>query len=140
MGGHRQRVGVLAWNSHVLCSGGRDKGIFLRDPRAQEDFVARLVGHKSEARGANDWEISYLVGGWMPEGCLRRLRQRAALDSLRAAVFAALSPGFAPRLGAVGRSNTEARAATPHLHSLSLTAPPHLPSSTSRVRGDRCAA
>lgn len=51
MGGHRQRVGVLAWSSHVLSSGGRDKSIFQRDVRAPEDFVARLVGHRSEVCG-----------------------------------------------------------------------------------------
>ncbi|KAF5478362.1 hypothetical protein F2P56_004927 [Juglans regia] len=51
MGGHRLRVGALAWSSSFLSSGGRDKTIFQRDVRAQEDFVSKLSGHKSEVCG-----------------------------------------------------------------------------------------
>eukprot|EP00252_Welwitschia_mirabilis_P001959 TRINITY_DN11924_c0_g1_i2.p1 TRINITY_DN11924_c0_g1~~TRINITY_DN11924_c0_g1_i2.p1 ORF type:complete len:516 (+),score=61.42 TRINITY_DN11924_c0_g1_i2:115-1662(+) len=49
--GHRTRVGVLAWNSNMLSSGSRDRTILQRDIRAQEDFVSRLLGHKSEVCG-----------------------------------------------------------------------------------------
>lgn len=48
MEGHRLRVGALAWSSSLLSSGGRDKSIYQRDIRAQEDFVSKLSGHKSE--------------------------------------------------------------------------------------------
>ncbi|KAL2321652.1 hypothetical protein Fmac_026031 [Flemingia macrophylla] len=48
MEGHRLRVGALAWSSSLLSSGGRDKNIYQRDIRAQEDFVSKLSGHKSE--------------------------------------------------------------------------------------------
>lgn len=48
MDGHRLRVGAVAWSSSVLASGSRDKNIFLRDVRAQEDYVSKLTGHKSE--------------------------------------------------------------------------------------------
>lgn len=48
MGGHRTRVGTLAWSSNILSSGSRDRSIFQRDVRVQEDYVSRLVGHKSE--------------------------------------------------------------------------------------------
>ncbi|XP_024518977.1 protein FIZZY-RELATED 2 isoform X1 [Selaginella moellendorffii] len=51
MGGHRTRVGTLAWSSNVLSSGSRDRNILQRDIRAPEDFVNRLVGHKSEVCG-----------------------------------------------------------------------------------------
>ncbi|XP_076930248.1 B-type cell cycle switch protein ccs52A-like [Bidens hawaiensis] len=51
MEGHRLRVGALAWNSSMLSSGSRDKSILQRDPRAQEDFVNKLSGHKSEVCG-----------------------------------------------------------------------------------------
>ncbi|XP_062147081.1 B-type cell cycle switch protein ccs52A-like [Alnus glutinosa] len=51
MEGHRLRVGALAWSSTLLSSGGRDKSIFLRDMRTQEDFVSKLSGHKSEVCG-----------------------------------------------------------------------------------------
>lgn len=50
MEGHRLRVGALAWSSSTLSSGSRDKIILQRDIRAQEDFVSRLTGHKSEVR------------------------------------------------------------------------------------------
>ncbi|KAK6947693.1 WD40 repeat [Dillenia turbinata] len=51
MEGHRLRVGALSWNSSILSSGSRDKTILQRDIRAQEDFVGKLSGHKSEVCG-----------------------------------------------------------------------------------------
>ncbi|CAA6666977.1 unnamed protein product [Spirodela intermedia] len=51
MEGHRLRVGALAWSSSTLSSGSRDKIILQRDIRAQEDFVSKLTGHKSEVCG-----------------------------------------------------------------------------------------
>ncbi|KAK9276981.1 hypothetical protein L1049_006520 [Liquidambar formosana] len=51
MEGHRLRVGALAWSSSMLSSGSRDKTILQRDIRAQEDFVSKLTGHKSEVCG-----------------------------------------------------------------------------------------
>ena len=50
MEGHRLRVGALAWSSSLLSSGSRDKSILQRDIRAQDDFVSKLSGHKSEVR------------------------------------------------------------------------------------------
>eukprot|EP00242_Pyramimonas_sp_CCMP2087_P010993 CAMPEP_0198206072 /NCGR_PEP_ID=MMETSP1445-20131203/9597_1 /TAXON_ID=36898 /ORGANISM="Pyramimonas sp., Strain CCMP2087" /LENGTH=239 /DNA_ID=CAMNT_0043878611 /DNA_START=25 /DNA_END=745 /DNA_ORIENTATION=- len=51
MGGHRTRVGTLAWSSHTLSSGSRDRNILQRDVRAPADFSSKLVGHKSEVCG-----------------------------------------------------------------------------------------
>ncbi|KAM1024804.1 hypothetical protein ACFX13_038655 [Malus domestica] len=51
MEGHRLRIGALAWSSSMLSSGSRDKTILQRDIRAQEDFVSKLSGHKSEVCG-----------------------------------------------------------------------------------------
>ncbi|KAL3682650.1 hypothetical protein R1sor_000672 [Riccia sorocarpa] len=51
MGGHRTRVGTLAWSSNILSSGSRDRNILQRDVRVQDDFVSKLVGHKSEVCG-----------------------------------------------------------------------------------------
>jgi cell division cycle 20-like protein 1, cofactor of APC complex len=48
MESHRMRVGALAWNSSLLSSGSRDKSILHHDIRAQEDYVSKLTGHKSE--------------------------------------------------------------------------------------------
>ena len=51
MAGHRSRVGTLAWSTHILSSGSRDRSILQRDIRASEDFTGRLAGHKSEVCG-----------------------------------------------------------------------------------------
>lgn len=50
MEGHRLRVGALSWSSSQLSSGSRDKSILQRDIRAQDDYVSKLSGHKSEVR------------------------------------------------------------------------------------------
>jgi hypothetical protein len=46
--GHRARVGTMAWSSHILSSGSRDRNILQRDVRAPEDYIHKLVGHRSE--------------------------------------------------------------------------------------------
>eukprot|EP00249_Psilotum_nudum_P013441 c24334_g1_i6 orf=1152-2321(-) len=51
LGGHLTRVGTLAWNSHILSSGSQDHSILQRDIRVQDDFISKLVGHKSEICG-----------------------------------------------------------------------------------------
>lgn len=51
MTGHKTRVGCMAWSSHVLASGSRDRNILLRDVRVQESHISKLVGHKSEVCG-----------------------------------------------------------------------------------------
>ena len=38
----------MAWSSHILSSGSRDRNILQRDVRAPEDFIHKLVGHRSE--------------------------------------------------------------------------------------------
>ncbi|MCO5577173.1 hypothetical protein L7F22_030997 [Adiantum nelumboides] len=83
MGGHRTRVGCLAWSSNILSSGSRDRSILQRDIRVQDDFVSKLTGHKSEvcglkwsyddrelASGGNDNQL--LV--WGPQGTQPMLR------------------------------------------------------------------
>jgi len=51
MGGHRGRVGTLAWNGYVLSSGSRDHNILHRDVRQQAHFMSRLQGHRQEVCG-----------------------------------------------------------------------------------------
>lgn len=51
MGGHRSRVGALAWNAHLLSSGSRDKFIYHRDVRVSNAFVTKLTGHRQEICG-----------------------------------------------------------------------------------------
>eukprot|EP00485_Elphidium_margaritaceum_P003143 CAMPEP_0202686972 /NCGR_PEP_ID=MMETSP1385-20130828/2705_1 /ASSEMBLY_ACC=CAM_ASM_000861 /TAXON_ID=933848 /ORGANISM="Elphidium margaritaceum" /LENGTH=906 /DNA_ID=CAMNT_0049341665 /DNA_START=168 /DNA_END=2885 /DNA_ORIENTATION=+ len=79
---HNHRVGALSWrDNHLLCSGSRDRNIYLRDIRIQDngsDVVQELVFHKQEvcglkwsddslylASGGNDnkvaiWDIRYV--------------------------------------------------------------------------------
>eukprot|EP00912_Choanoflagellata_sp_UC4_P000134 UC4_evm1s89 len=51
LGGHSHRVGSLAWGSHTLASGSRDKSILLRDVRCQDDYRMKLSSHKQEVCG-----------------------------------------------------------------------------------------
>ncbi|KAG6004905.1 hypothetical protein E4U21_000632 [Claviceps maximensis] len=51
MTGHTARVGSLAWNSHILTSGSRDRLIYHRDVRAPDQWSKKLVGHKQEVCG-----------------------------------------------------------------------------------------
>ena len=51
MPGHKQRVGCLSWNHHVLATGSRDRNILLRDVRAPEPWTGRLMSHRSEVCG-----------------------------------------------------------------------------------------
>jgi cell division cycle 20-like protein 1 (cofactor of APC complex) len=51
MTGHTGRVGSLAWNTHILSSGSRDRLIYHRDVRAPDQWLRKLVGHKQEVCG-----------------------------------------------------------------------------------------
>ncbi|KAM7188312.1 Quinonprotein alcohol dehydrogenase-like superfamily [Naviculisporaceae sp. PSN 640] len=51
MTGHTGRVGSLAWNTHILTSGSRDRIIYHRDVRAPDQWLKKLVGHKQEVCG-----------------------------------------------------------------------------------------
>ncbi|XP_046650302.1 cell division cycle protein 20 homolog [Daphnia pulicaria] len=48
MAGHAARIGVLAWNEHVLSSGSRSGLIFHHDVRIPQHLVASLEGHTQE--------------------------------------------------------------------------------------------
>ena len=58
MDGHHARVSSLAWNSHILTSGGRDSGIVHHDVRVAQHKVATLKGHQQEVCGLK----------WSPDG------------------------------------------------------------------------
>ncbi|KAL1883004.1 hypothetical protein VTK73DRAFT_526 [Phialemonium thermophilum] len=51
MTGHTARVGSLAWNTHILTSGSRDRLIYHRDVRAPDQWMRKLIGHKQEVCG-----------------------------------------------------------------------------------------
>ncbi|XP_055637813.1 cell division cycle protein 20 homolog [Toxorhynchites rutilus septentrionalis] len=64
MDGHTGRVGVLAWNSYVVCSGSRDGTIVNHDVRTRDHNVAVLRGHSQEVCGLK-WSTDgkYLASG-----------------------------------------------------------------------------
>lgn len=64
MDGHSGRVGVLAWNSYVACSGSRDGSIVNHDVRTRHHKVATLRGHSQEVCGLK-WSTDgkYLASG-----------------------------------------------------------------------------
>ncbi|XP_053690665.1 cell division cycle protein 20 homolog [Sabethes cyaneus] len=58
MDGHLGRIGVLAWNSYIVCSGGRDGAIINHDVRSRNHNVADLRAHSQEVCGLK----------WSPDG------------------------------------------------------------------------
>ncbi|KAF2070608.1 hypothetical protein CYY_008065 [Polysphondylium violaceum] len=58
LGGHNQRVNAMAWNNHILSSGGKDKVILNHDVRSSENYSSKLIGHKHEVCGLK----------WSPDG------------------------------------------------------------------------
>ncbi|KAI4330802.1 hypothetical protein MLD38_029051 [Melastoma candidum] len=56
-GGHRLRVGSLAWNNHVLTTGGMDGRIINNDVRVRSHIVETYRGHTQEVCGLK-WSAS----------------------------------------------------------------------------------
>eukprot|EP01036_Dinobryon_divergens_P024984 gene24984-33484_t len=56
--GHSSRVGALAWNSHLLTSGGRDNLVINHDVRIQNHIVGKMAHHTQEVCGL----------AWSPDG------------------------------------------------------------------------
>jgi cell division cycle protein 20 (cofactor of APC complex) len=73
MKSHKARVGSLAWNSHLLCSGSRSGEIHSHDVRVAQHHVNTLKLHSQEVCGLK-WSADYrylasgandnLVGIW----------------------------------------------------------------------------
>ena len=65
MNGHRARVSSLAWNNHLLSSGGRDSQIIHHDVRVAEHKVGVLKGHTQEVCGLkwSPWGTQLASGG-----------------------------------------------------------------------------
>ncbi|KAJ4834958.1 hypothetical protein Tsubulata_004102 [Turnera subulata] len=57
-GGHRSRVGSLAWNNHILTTGGMDGQIINNDVRIRSHIVETYSGHRQEVCGLK----------WSPSG------------------------------------------------------------------------
>ncbi|XP_024027006.1 cell division cycle 20.2, cofactor of APC complex [Morus notabilis] len=56
-GGHRARVGALAWNSHILTTGGSEGRIINNDVRVRSHIVETYRGHQLEVCGLK-WSAS----------------------------------------------------------------------------------
>lgn len=56
-GGHRSRVGSLAWNNHILTTGGMDGLIVNNDVRVRSHIVDTYRGHTQEVCGLK-WSAS----------------------------------------------------------------------------------
>ncbi|CAI0434903.1 unnamed protein product [Linum tenue] len=56
-GGHRCRVGSLAWNDHILTTGGMDGRIINNDVRIRDHIVETYRGHTQEVCGLK-WSAS----------------------------------------------------------------------------------
>ncbi|KAA0042609.1 cell division cycle 20.2, cofactor of APC complex-like [Cucumis melo var. makuwa] len=56
-GGHRMRVGSLAWNNHILTTGGMDGKIINNDVRIRDHIVETYRGHDQEVCGLK-WSLS----------------------------------------------------------------------------------
>ncbi|XP_010466762.1 PREDICTED: cell division cycle 20.1, cofactor of APC complex-like [Camelina sativa] len=55
--GHQSRVGSLAWNNHILTTGGMDGRVINNDVRIRSPIVATYVGHTEEVCGLK-WSAS----------------------------------------------------------------------------------
>ena len=49
--GHTARVSSCSWKGQTLSTGSRDRSILVRDPRVNDDFTSKLIGHKQEVCG-----------------------------------------------------------------------------------------
>jgi len=74
MESHHMPVGALAWSFSLLSCGSRDKRILHHDIHAQEDYVSKLTGHKSEvcnlvwSKNVNELVITHRLS--KPNNCL----------------------------------------------------------------------
>jgi len=61
---HYSRVNCLAWNDHILSTGGKDTIIFNHDVRIKEHVISRLQGHSQEICGLKySSDFSQLASG-----------------------------------------------------------------------------
>ncbi|KAK3437668.1 hypothetical protein EUGRSUZ_C02311 [Eucalyptus grandis] len=81
-GGHRLRVGSLAWNNHVLTTGGMDCMVINNDVRLRSHIVGTYRGHHQEVCGLK-WSPSgkQLASGGNDNLLYLWDRSRASLNS-----------------------------------------------------------
>jgi cell division cycle 20-like protein 1 (cofactor of APC complex) len=61
---HNGRIGCLAWNNDLICSGSRDRSISVRDLREMTNIDRKLTNHRQEVCGLK-WSPNkqYLASG-----------------------------------------------------------------------------
>ncbi|PIO69563.1 WD domain, G-beta repeat protein [Teladorsagia circumcincta] len=64
LSGHTSRVGCLAWNGDLVCSGSRDRHIIQRDIRQPHNTEKKMSAHRQEVCGLK-WspDKQYLASG-----------------------------------------------------------------------------
>ncbi|XP_010526015.1 PREDICTED: cell division cycle 20.1, cofactor of APC complex-like [Tarenaya hassleriana] len=95
-GGHTSRVGSMAWNNHILTTGGMDGQITNNDVRIRSHIVETYRGHSQEicglkwsgsgqqlASGGNDnlvhiWDRSMVSSSSTPTQWLHRLEEHTS--------------------------------------------------------------
>ncbi|KAG6818081.1 hypothetical protein H0H93_006865, partial [Arthromyces matolae] len=103
---HSQRIGALAWNSHVLSSGSRDRSVLHRDVReATQRPFKRCVGHRQEVcglkwsgEGSGVANATLASGGNDNKVCIWDLRGSRRPGRTRGASTSAPTPTPAPAL------------------------------------------
>ncbi|OAO89661.1 CDC20.5 [Arabidopsis thaliana] len=63
-GGHESRVGSLAWNNHILTTGGMDGKIVNNDVRIRSSIVGTYLGHTEEVCGLKWSESGKKTSKW----------------------------------------------------------------------------
>jgi cell division cycle protein 20 (cofactor of APC complex) len=64
MNGQNCRIGVLAWDRHIVTSGAQDGSIYLHDVRVANHKVSELNGHTGDVCGLKwRWEGGLLASG-----------------------------------------------------------------------------
>jgi cell division cycle 20-like protein 1 (cofactor of APC complex) len=103
---HSQRIGALAWNSHVLSSGSRDRTVQHRDVReATQRPFKRCIGHGQEVCGLK-WSYddgpqtaTLASGGNDNKVCIWDLRGSTRARSGRASISNPVGGGSAGEEG-----------------------------------------
>ncbi|KAG5650265.1 hypothetical protein H0H81_012791 [Sphagnurus paluster] len=99
-GAHSQRIGALAWNSHVLSSGSRDRMVHHRDVReATTRPFKRCTGHRQEVCGlkwsgdAGPGAASLASGGNDNKVCIWDLRGTKRARQIGTGTSSSATPG-----------------------------------------------
>lgn len=66
LSGHTSRVGCLAWNGDLVCSGSRDRHIIQRDIRQPHSTEKKMSAHRQEVRAKTNVSCKTERPGYWP--------------------------------------------------------------------------